>query len=207
VDNPENVYNKWYKRYREEQFVTVLENSDSLINQFSGDVIVSKFELLKANTIGKLQGLQAYKKALQFVADNYSNSEEGKNAKEILKDQIPFLETMDFSTTDTHNWKILYKVSVLQDNSTKVLEEKIKKFLSGENSEKLTCSNDIYTAEENFITIHGIKSESSAKSISLLLKENENYKIGIPPIVLTNENYKVIQIKKNRDAYLALKNQ
>jgi hypothetical protein len=35
---------------------------------------------LKANTIGK-QGLLAYKNALQFVADNYSNTEEGKSAR------------------------------------------------------------------------------------------------------------------------------
>jgi hypothetical protein len=32
-----------YRQYEEEQFV-VLEQSESLINQFSGDEIVSKFE-------------------------------------------------------------------------------------------------------------------------------------------------------------------
>ena len=93
---PETVYNKWYKLYEEEQFKTVLEKSDELINQFSGDEIVSKFELLKANTIGKLQGLNAYKNALLEVANNYPNSEEGKNAQGILNTQIPFLEQMNF---------------------------------------------------------------------------------------------------------------
>jgi hypothetical protein len=28
--------------------------------------------------------------ALQFVVDNYPNTEEGKKAQDILKDQIPF---------------------------------------------------------------------------------------------------------------------
>jgi hypothetical protein len=38
-----------------------------------------------------LENLKGLKhKALQFVADNYPNSEEGKKAQEILKDQIPF---------------------------------------------------------------------------------------------------------------------
>ena len=50
---PEKVYNKWYKLYEDQQFSKVLENIDGLINQFSGDAIVSKFELLKANTIAK----------------------------------------------------------------------------------------------------------------------------------------------------------
>jgi hypothetical protein len=35
-----STYTKWYKLYEQEQFVTVLENSDALISQFSGDEIV-----------------------------------------------------------------------------------------------------------------------------------------------------------------------
>jgi hypothetical protein len=35
---------------------------------------------LKANAIGKLKGLKA-QNALQFVADNYPNSEEGKSPR------------------------------------------------------------------------------------------------------------------------------
>ena len=127
-ETPESVYSKWYKAFQQEQYVSVLENSDRLISQFSGDEIVSKLELLKANTIGKLKGVTAYKNALQFVADNYPNSEEGKNALVILKNQIPFLEQMDFNSVETNNWKILYKVGKKEDNDTKALEEKLKKF-------------------------------------------------------------------------------
>jgi thiaminase len=43
TETPESTYTKWYKLYEQEQFVTVLENSDALISQFSGDEIVSKF--------------------------------------------------------------------------------------------------------------------------------------------------------------------
>jgi hypothetical protein len=53
-DTPEGAYDTLYRQYEEEQFVAVLQ-SESLINQFSGDEI-SKFEFLKANTIGKLRG-------------------------------------------------------------------------------------------------------------------------------------------------------
>jgi hypothetical protein len=193
--------------YEEEQFKTVLEKSDELINQFSGDEIVSKFELLKANTIGKLQGLNAYKNALQEVANNYPNSEEGKNAQGILNTQIPFLEQMNFTTTDTKNWKIIYKVGARDDKNSKTLEEKIKKFIAEENLYKLSYSYDIYTDQQNLLVIHGIKSEVYAKDIVQVLKENKNFKITDPSIVVSSENYKVIQIKKNLDAYLASKNQ
>jgi tetratricopeptide (TPR) repeat protein len=206
-ETPESAYTKWYKLYQQEQFVAVLENSDTLINQFSGDEIVSKFELLKANTIGKLKGLTAYKNALQGVADNYPNSEEGKNAQEILTSQIPFLEKMELSTTDSYNWKILYRVGSQEDENTKAIAEKIKMLVAAESPQKLYYSYDIYTEKENFITIHGIKSELYAKDIVFVLKDNVKYKLVDPAIVVSGENYKVIQIKKNMDTYLAPKNQ
>jgi hypothetical protein len=84
LTSPEKEYKKWYKLYQEEQFDVVLDNIDNLINQYSGDEIVSKFELLKANTLGKVNGLAAYKKGLETVADNYPNSVEGQNARETL---------------------------------------------------------------------------------------------------------------------------
>jgi hypothetical protein len=68
-----------------------------------------------------LRGLGSYK-ALQFVVDNYPNTEEGKST--ILKDQI--FRKLDFKTTDTKNWRVLYKVAVSEENSTKIIEEKIK---------------------------------------------------------------------------------
>jgi tetratricopeptide (TPR) repeat protein len=203
TETPEDVYDKWYKLYQEEQFAEVLAKLDDLILQFSGDEIVPKFELLKANILGKLNGLEAYKNAMQYVADNYPTSEEGKNAQEILTTQIPSLEKMNFSSTDTKNWKILYKVAKHEDKNTIALEEKIKKFIASENLEKLSYSFDIYTEKDNFLTIHGIKSEAYAKNIAGIMKEDKKYKIAEAAIVITNDNYKVVQIKKNLDEYLA----
>ena len=203
-ESPENVYNKWYKLFETEQFALLLENIDPLITQYSGDEIVSKFELLKANAIGKLKGITAYKSALQVVADNYPNREEGKNAQMIINDQIPLLEKLEFVTTESNSWKILYEVGLREDKSTRDVEEKIKKFIASENLQKLNFSYDIYTNSKNFITIHGIKTEAYADDIALVLKDNAKFKITNPAIVISAENYKVIQIKKNLESYLAL---
>jgi len=139
---------------------------------------------------------------MQYVADNYPNSEEGKNAQEILTTQIPLLEKMNFTTTDAKNWKILYKVGKREDKNTKALEEKIKRFIASENIEKLSYSYDIYTEKENFITIQGLKSEAYAKNIAAIMKDDKKYKITEPAIVISDENYKVVQIKKNLEEYL-----
>ncbi|MWB93821.1 gliding motility protein [Flavobacterium sp. GA093] len=203
--SPDKEYQKWYKLYEEQQFKTVLDNIDNLINQYSGDDIVSKFELLKASTQGKVNGLEAYKKALENVADNYPNSEEGKNAREILEKNIPTLEKLDFTTVDNRNWKIVYRVTADDQNSAKQIDDAIKKFLDVENFEKLKTSFDTYNQKESFVVIHGLKSESYAQDVAGVLNDTKKYKVKQPAIIISSDNYKIVQIKKNIDSYLAPK--
>jgi hypothetical protein len=201
-ETPDKEYYKWYKLYQDEHFNTVLSKSDALIYQYAGEEIVSKFELLKANTIGKLYGLSAYKKAMQNVADNYPNSEEGKKAQEILKTEIPFLEQETFTKTDTKNWKIVFKIDSQDNKKTVALEKQLMKFLDSENIGKLYYSCDIYTQNESLLTIHGLKSKEYANDIALIFKENKKFKVVENATVISDQNYKIIQIKKNLEEYL-----
>jgi tetratricopeptide (TPR) repeat protein len=204
-DTPEGEYVKLYRLYEEEYFGSVLKKADGLIQNFSGDPIVSKFELLKAFTIGKLYGLDAYKKAIRYVADNYATTEEGKDAIEILKTQIPLLEQMNFGTTDSKNWKVVFRIANNDEKSAAAIESKLALFFANENVEKLKYSCDLYTEKESFISIHGIHTEAYAKFVATLLTENVKYKISQSGIVISNENYKIVQIKKNLEDYLSLK--
>jgi tetratricopeptide (TPR) repeat protein len=204
-ETPEGEYTKLYRLYEEEYFSSVLKQVDGLMQNFSGDPIVSKLELLKAYTIGKLYGLDAYKKAIQYVADNYDTTEEGKNAIEIIKTQIPLLEQMNFSTVDSKNWKVVFRIAYNDEKSVAALETKLALFFANENIEKLKYTCNLYTEKESFITIHGIHSESYAKFVATLFEENIKYKVNQSGIVISNENYKIVQIKKNLDAYLSLK--
>ena len=204
-ETPESAYYKCYKLYEEQQFVAVLKTADELINQYSGDEIVLKFELLKANAVGKLQGLEAYKTAMQFVADNYPNSEEGKKAQEILTIQIPVLEQINFSNKESKSWKILYKIESLDIKKSNTIEAKLEAFIANENNKSLSYSCDTYNEKEKFIAIHGINTQTYASSIAKSLQENSKYKIDVTAIIVSSENYKVIQIKKNLESYLALK--
>lgn len=205
MPSPEKEYQKWYKLFQDEQFDVVLDNIDNLINQYSGDEIVSKFELLKANTLGKVNGLEAYKKGLEAVADNYPNSDEGKNAREILEKQVPVLERLNFTTEDNKSWKILYLIPNNDSKTRKQIEEAIRVFLLVENYERLTTSFDKYNRTDSFVAIHGLKSEAYAKDVAGVLRDDKKYKIAHPAVIMSTDNYKVVQIKKNLDAYLAPK--
>jgi tetratricopeptide (TPR) repeat protein len=204
-ETPDGMYLKLYRLYEEEYFASVLKQVDGLIQSFSGDPIVSKFELLKAYTIGKLYGLDAYIKAIQYVADNYTTTEEGKNAIEILKTQIPLLEQMNFSTVDSKNWKVVFRIADNDEKSVAAIETKLALFFANENIEKLKYTCNLYTEKESFIIVHGIHTEAYAKFIVALFEENIKYKVNQPGIVISNENYKIVQIKKNLEAYLSLK--
>ncbi|MBA9073387.1 tetratricopeptide (TPR) repeat protein [Flavobacterium gossypii] len=205
-DTPDAAYNKLFKIYESAQYQAVITESDALIELYAGEDIIPKIELLKANTIGKLKGLEEYKGALNYVALNYPNSKEGKEAESLLATNIPQLETIAFDKEIPVSWKILYKVgSNPDDKNTKILQDKIKKFVSERTIDKLSTSFDVYTVNESFVAIHGIKTEENAKDIASILKDYKDYKIADNAIIISNENYKVVQIKKNLVDYLTIK--
>ena len=81
----ESEYALVFYEYKDEDFDSVIEKSSEAILKFQGEPIVPKFELLKAYAIGKKEGLPAFKEALNFVAMNYPNTEEGKKALDVIK--------------------------------------------------------------------------------------------------------------------------
>jgi len=202
-DSPKAVYENLYKQYLEGDFKAVLTNTEAAIDRFTGDEIVPKLELLKANIMGKLAGLEEYGKALNFVALNYPNSEEGKRAEKMLSVDLPKLQALQLSSLESKNWKILYSTKDFEDKSTKVLREKIAKFIKERDLSKLSVSLDIYTMTDNFVVIHGLNSRDLSEGITAILKDYKDYKVQEVPIIISTENYTIVQIKKNIDEYLA----
>lgn len=202
--SPEAVYDALYKLYEEgkarEAYAQVMQN----INTYTGEEIVSKFELLKANIVGRLQGVEEYKKTLNFVALNYPNSEEGKKAEAMLKTDIPNLEKVAFGNPSM-SWKIIFKFDNPEDPKMKPLVDKIQKYIKEGYNNNITMSNDIYTMTGNFIVIHGYNSKLAAEDAVTVLQDYKTYKITEAPYVISTEDYKVVQIKKNFTEFLAIK--
>jgi tetratricopeptide (TPR) repeat protein len=202
-DSPKAVYETLYKQYLSGDYKAVLTATSAAIDRFTGDEIVPKLELLKANITGKLYGLDEYSKALNFVALNYPNVEEGKRAEKMLTVDMPKLNALQLSSLDSKNWKILYRTKDFDDKNTKILREKIGKFIKDRSLDKLTVSLDLYTMTDNFVVIHGLNSNDLAVGITSILKDYKDYKIQDTPIIISTENYTIVQIKKNLDEYLA----
>ncbi|WP_445456199.1 type IX secretion system periplasmic lipoprotein PorW/SprE [Flavobacterium sp. HNIBRBA15423] len=200
---PEVVFNKLYKRYTENQLREVFSEVQERIEQYFGEESLPKFEMLKANVIGRLKGLEEYKKALNYVSLTYPNTDEGKEAEELLQNHIPKLELLDFGTNESDSWKLVFpKKTTEEQESAKKLIEKIDKYLESRRNDDLKRSVDIYTIDEDFIVIHGFITEEVAKATLSVLQEYKDYKIKDKVYVISSNDYKIIQVKKKLQEWI-----
>lgn len=202
--NPELVYNALYKKGERGELREVFSEIDAVIQRFTGEEVAAKFELLKAKLIARLEGLESYKKALNFVALTYPNLEEGKQAERLLSMDIPKLEALTFSKEIENEWKIVFPKAFPPSQEVKNLTDKIEKYLKDANTILLKSSTDIYTLTDDFIVIHGFSSKTAANSVLSLLKEYKNYKIKDQAYIVSSEDYKIIQMKKKFEEWLKL---
>lgn len=200
---PEIVFNKLYKKYTENQLRDVYEEVQQRIEQYIGEESLPKFEMLKANVVGRLKGVEEYKKALNDVALTYPNTDEGKEAEDLLRNHIPKLEALQFATSPTSTWKLVFPKNALGDEeSTNKLIEKIDKYLTARRNDDLKRSTDIYTLEENFVVIHGFITEEVARATLSVLQEYKDYKIKDQVYIISSDDYKIIQVKKKLQEWI-----
>lgn len=203
-DSPDARYGDLYKRYRNQEFLTVITQSEENINKFLGDPIVPKFEMLKANALGRLNGFESFKEALNYVALTYPNNPEGKKAEMMVAEQLPKLELKEFSpeveSTGSGNWKVAFPFKRSKNEEAlqlKELLEKATKDLKYSN----VVSKDIYTLEDQFVIVHGFKSKSRALGFAELLEKNKDYSVRNQNFVILSSNYKIVQVHKNLEEY------
>ena len=202
-ESPEAVYAALYKQVEQGRQREVLPELEERIELYTGEDIVSKYELLKANVTGRLEGLEEYKKTLNFVALNYPNSDEGKEAEVLLKTDVVAMEKLNFGAP-ADSWKIIFKFNQ-DDAKVKPLKEKIQKYIKEGLNNRIIITEDIYTATDNFLVVHGFNSKLAAEDAVSVLKEYKEYRIAETPDIISTEDYKVVQIKKNFTEFQALK--
>ena len=201
-NSPESLYEKLFAEFQNQNYIDVIDQSNIYINEFEGDAIVPKFEILKASAKGRLFGYESYKDAINYIALNYPNSEEGKKAKEILETVVPTFEDKVFKDdTVDRNCKVVYQFDYNASDEI----DKFQKELNEETSKigylDLTASKDVYDKNTTFIVVHGFNSIEAARGFGRLLKERKS-KITRPYISISSLNYEIIQLHKNLDEYL-----
>ncbi|MCW5514625.1 tetratricopeptide repeat protein [Muriicola sp. Z0-33] len=206
ADSPDAKYAALFKQFQNQEFLKVITGAEDNINTYTGDPIVPKFEMLKANAIGRLQGYTDFKEALNYVALNYPNNPEGKKAQQMISEQLPKLEPKEFSeetnSTGTGNWKVVFPFKRQHNEAALFLKKRLEASIK-DLRYKNVVSKDIYNLEDQFVVVHGFKSRDFALGYVELLKINKDYKIDVENFVILSSNYKIVQVHKNLEEYNA----
>ncbi len=204
--SPEQVYGKLYQEYEQGNYVVALAKANQAILQFVDSDFLPKYELLKANIIGRLEGVDAYKKALNYVALTYAGKPEAKEADRIINRDLPKLNALKLSEEASQSWKIVYSIPAESLDKSLLVARKLERYVLDRNDGKVKFSQDYYTVNQVFFVIHGFENQRSAEAAVAYLKNASEYKIDQEATIISTENYTVIQVKKNWELFLEMKN-
>ncbi|MBW2960186.1 hypothetical protein KW502_00045 [Mesonia sp. JHPTF-M18] len=207
--SPEAVYTSVYRKYKNDQFQEVINDTEKYIDVYTGEDIVPKFELLKAFAKGRYEGFDAYKEALNYVALTYPQSEEGKKAEQIIKESLPNLKNETFAENKTDaKYYLVYSFLSGKEKAAAQLQEILDKAIVEKGYEnQFYTSIDFYTPQQFFITVHGLSSKLGAEGFAEILAKEKEYKINREYFSISDDNYQIIQVHKNLEAYLAKQSQ
>ncbi|PTX45067.1 protein involved in gliding motility SprE [Christiangramia gaetbulicola] len=202
-NSPDLLYNALFRKYEDQQYQEVIDEANEYVSRFTGDPIVPKFELLKARAAARLMGVDAYEKALNYVAVTYPQTTEGRKAQNILNTSIPELKGLEFSNDSIPtSYKLIFPLDNPAEEEAEKLKKTIEKALSELDYNKFSVSIDVYDIDQTFVVVHGLSEKSRSLGFQELLKENKNYKIDRQAFVMSAENYRIVQIKKTLRSYL-----
>ena len=206
-NSPEALYTSLFNKFEAQEYEEVIENAEVYAKNFNGEEIGTKFELLKANAIGRLHGLAAYKEALNYVALNYPNTIAGAQAQKILDQSVKRLESRKFiKGTTKEKWKLVFPFVKKDTASINKLYKTVEKALIDLKYDELSLSKDSYNFEKIFIVVHGLTTKDRALGFAELLKINKDYKVDNENFVILSPNYKIVQVHKNLEEYLKTTN-
>ncbi|PTX60401.1 protein involved in gliding motility SprE [Kordia periserrulae] len=197
-NSPESLYAKTYKKFVAQEFEAALNDAEKYIRQFTGEQIVPKFEMLKATIIGRLDGYTAYKDALNYVALNYPNDEEGKRAQQLVTTSLPKIANKTPMNDDkSTSFKIIYAFQKNETEAMEALEKTINQMIEDKNYNSLSLSRDVYDRSQHFVVVHGFKTKLAAITVEDMLETTKAYNVEKENVIMSSENYQTIQIHKN----------
>ena len=203
AQGPEARYNALFEKFEASQYQEVIDSCTEEIIRFEGDEIMPKFELLKTSAKGRLYGFKDYKEGLNYIALNYPNSPEGKQAQDLIDNVLSTLEDDTFEELqEGQHFKTIYQFDVKEQDLIDTFTEELTKVIEEEDVLRLRISQDVFNINTIFVVVHGLKSINGAQGFAELLDVKSNELLARPYFAISSKNYKKLQIHKTLDQYL-----
>ena len=155
IVTPEKLYENALKLYKEQKLIETLEEIELLTVMASGKQLEPKISLLKANSLGRLNGIETWKESLMEVATTFSAFEEGIYAKGLIN-QIEKLNNLEDTGVVYKNYKWIFPFKELEREKTEIFFNSLKEVLVKHNK-RWTLSIDTYNKDYIFVVVHGIR--------------------------------------------------
>ena len=200
-NSPEFLYETLFRAYENQEYAKVIAGCETHITAFDGEAIVPKFELLKASAKARLYGFESFKEAINFIALNYPNSAEGKQAENMLQSVIPVIEKREFIANENSNsFKLVYQFENTNDETVLAFYAKLNEGVKNTFFDNITTSVDVYNKNTKLVVVHGFTDYLRALSYAEILREKHD--IFEKSFYVATKNYEIIQIHKTLETYL-----
>lgn len=194
------VYEKLVSLFEDQKFEEVIAGVEDYSDERYYAPRAAQFRMLRARALGRLLGLEAYRQALNEVALDYPQSDQGKEAEELIREAIPRLTQLTYEPeAATEAYKIVFRFNKGQEETINDFKEILDKLIEEGDVSQLETSIDVYNLQEVFVVVHGLEGRLAGEQLFLNLNKTlkpENY------FYISASNYRILQIQKNLETYL-----
>ena len=191
-------YLQLYELYQSQRYDSMLKLSEPMLVKFNFHPELGKMELLRADAIGRMEGIDKYKEALKNIIIKYPKTVYEEQAKQRMDFIDKNYNDLSYKEGEKYSYKILIPYDIYSPGADKFIDC-LKKTLYNNRLYYYTFSKDPFTRNRSFVVIHGFLTPTAAEEASQLLKKSsckpKNY------FVISSSNYKRLQLSKDLEGY------
>tara|TARA_B110000261_G_scaffold36693_1_gene42690 strand:+ start:236 stop:2635 length:2400 start_codon:yes stop_codon:yes gene_type:complete len=183
----------FYTLYDDQKFQQVLVGVEKGMVFIENKEILLEFDLLKAKTIGKLEGVIKYSEQIKNIIDRYPNSSKVADLKELIR-----AINLKWKTKPTKKILSNYNIVFFLENLKTPNDSLIKK-VKDITLNKFRVSVDVYDLYTKLLVVRDLESKEKANEVVENIKEKlESLRLNNNFVVLSSQ-YKNILIYKDLD--------
>jgi outer membrane protein assembly factor BamD (BamD/ComL family) len=219
LDRLEQYYNETYTIFEQGNHEEVLNRIRGVEDKFGlNNVMMGKFELLKAMSLGAQIGKEAYVDALKYIVARYPNSEEEKKAQDMLLLLGDSEATKGYGETGLSTAKFiveenaLHFVIVYVENQDAITVNDAKIAIAGFNTkyyqlDNLKTSNLVFdpSKNENLILIRSFTTKEKAMNYYETVVRNPHdflpKDVVFQAYPITQKNYREVIKARSLESY------
>ena len=164
-----NILDSLKKNFENQEFEIVLKEIDQNIEFIDNEETRVEFEIIRAETLGRLEGINRYNESIEEIYNKYPTSNKSKTLRKITA-KINRKWKDPSNLANSKSYKAIF-VLLKKDFSINQINELVK-VLEIEILKNRRVSYDVYNYDKGLIVAHDFKSVEDAKETIEKIKES-----------------------------------